>query len=165
MNMERGTVLVQYKPADDTMLVLLDGEPRGSVSLIFTPVGQPTFTAAAEFLPLDENRAIPEVEIVNRTNGNRVRYARDGLFNWETRTIRIKNYVEMAQGERQESDNEPTSAVLALQLQETGYAITVNIENLEKKIFRGNHSSRKAFTFSKDEISSLGDEPRFERSS
>nr|CEG05440.1 unnamed protein product [Fusarium clavum] len=165
MNMERGSVLVQHKLADDTVLVLLDGEPRGSVSLIFTPVGQPTFTAAAEFLPVDENRAIPEVEIVNRTNGNRVRYARDGLFDWETRTMRIKNYVEMAQGERPESDNKLTSAVLALQLQATGYTITVDIENLEEIFFQENHFSTKAFTFSKDEITSLADEPRFERSS
>ncbi|KAH7188134.1 uncharacterized protein B0J16DRAFT_336489 [Fusarium flagelliforme] len=145
-------VLAQRKLADDTMLVLLDCQPRGSVSLIFTPVGQPTFTAAAEFLPVDGNRAIPEVEIVNRTNGNRVRYPRDELFNWETRTLKIKNYMGMVQGERPESDSEPTSAGLALQLEGPGYTITVNTEEVENAANQEKNSSIKAFTFNKDEI-------------
>ncbi|RFN43281.1 hypothetical protein FIE12Z_12471 [Fusarium flagelliforme] len=158
-------VLAQHKLADDTMLVLLDCQPRGSVSLIFTPVGQPTFTAAAEFLPVDGNRAIPEVEILNRTNGNRVRYARDGLFNWEARTLKIRNYVDQVLRVGLENEIEPTAAVLALQLQQPGYTITVDPEDIEKKAFEAKSLSTKVFTFDKDEVLSLADEPHFERSS
>ncbi|CAG7559101.1 unnamed protein product [Fusarium equiseti] len=155
-------VLAQHKLADDNMLVLLDSQPRGSVSLIFTPVDQSTFTAVAEFLPVDGNRAIPEVEIVNRTNGNRVRYPRDELFNWETRTLKIENYMEMVQCERPESEIEPRSAGLALQLKGPGYTITVNTDEVEQKAFEDKNSPIKLFTFNKDEVCSLVEEPRFE---
>ena len=164
VNMERGSILGQRKLAEDTMFVLLDSQPRGSVSLTITPVGQPTYTAAAEFLPVDGNLAIPEVEIVNRTNGNRLRYPRDKLFDWETRTLKIENYVEMVQGDRPESNDERSNAVLALQLQETSCTIKVDIEDLEKKAFQGKNSSTSGFTFNKDEISSLAEEPCFRRS-
>ena len=94
MNMESGSVLLQRELAEDTMLVLLDSQPRGSVSLMFTPVGQPTFTAAAEFLPVDGNRTIPEVEVVCKTNSNWVRYPRDDLFDCVIRTLKVEKYVE-----------------------------------------------------------------------
>ncbi|KAJ4004055.1 hypothetical protein NW752_010868 [Fusarium irregulare] len=164
VNMERGSILVQRKLAEDTMLVLLDSQPRGSVSLTITPVGQPTYTAAAEFLPVDGNRAIPEVEVVNRTNGNRVRYPRDELFDWETRTLKIEHYADIVQSESSDTGNEAKAALLALQLQESGYTIIVDTEGLEEKAYQEKNSSTRGFTFNKDEISSLAEEPCFRRS-
>ncbi|RBR08924.1 uncharacterized protein FIESC28_10104 [Fusarium coffeatum] len=155
-------VLGQQKLADDTLLLLLDSQPRGSVSLIFTPVDEPTFAAAAGFLPINRNRTIPEVEIVHKTNNKLVRYARDELFDWATRTLKIENYAGIFHSE---SEDRLTAARLAFQLQDSDYAIVVDTEDVEKEAFPEKNSSVTAFSFNKDDILSLAEEPSFRRSS
>ncbi|KAG6362797.1 hypothetical protein INS49_007891 [Diaporthe citri] len=144
-------ILVQRRLAADTMLVLFDRDPPELSKLTLTlPAHQQTFIAAFQFdettddvemhykrvyatgadepLPVDQEHrreplGVPMPEC---------KFSRSRIFDWEARTLKIQEYADLVHDnlkkympDGQYQTQAPTSAVMALQLNEPIYTLVI----------------------------------------
>ncbi|KAM0341185.1 hypothetical protein ACHAPU_010115 [Fusarium lateritium] len=143
-------ILVQRRLTADTMLVLFDRAPPELIELKLTlPAHQQTFIAAFYFmentdevemhykrvyascpdqpLPVDQTERRDPLPVPVEC----CKFPRSEIFDWEARTMKIQEYADRAQcnlakymPDGQYLPKLPTSAVLALQLNEPIYTLS-----------------------------------------
>ncbi|KAJ3550073.1 hypothetical protein NM208_g168 [Fusarium decemcellulare] len=158
-------ILVQRRLAADTMLVLFGMTPPDLVELKLTlPAHQQAFIAAFYFmensdevemhykrvyasgphqsLPVDQMKRREPLPVPVKC----CKFPRSEIFDWEARTMKVQEYADRVQYnlEKYISDGQylptlPTPAVLALQLNEPIYTLSVPAE-LPKPITKSMHS-------------------------
>ncbi|KAL8792886.1 MAG: hypothetical protein Q9195_004528 [Heterodermia aff. obscurata] len=188
----KAPILVQRRLAADTMLVLFDQEPPSLSKLTLTlPAHQQTFIAAFQFSDTTDevemhykrvyatgaDAPLPVSDQAQRREPLGVpmaecKFSRSRIFDWEARTLKIQEYADLVHHNLktfmpsgQYNTEKPTSAVMALQLNEPIYTLVITAA-LPEKPKTTSHGQQSLVLPDEDDLSRwnlLHDEPEMFR--